>query len=298
MTHPTFRIAAALTMTLTLGGFSLAWADDPDPFVGTFRMNAEPPGDRKAELIIQRAKSGSPGYRLTRTAEGRTLEGRGHVEQSQLAVTFSPRRGACDRVDALFEPAEARQPIPASYRIDPKGQLRGVFAGTSEVEVRLPAKAPDSKANQGLLPSPLPTREGRGLTLLRNESHGLTLLRNDGPTSYRKSLGKVPLPNQQRLHKHSWSDYRFEVRKAKGEVFVVFKHPRLSAFLDDAVKAAQDAVSYSILLAVVTENPAVGLKAFLPIWKLAMTKRVGGRVVKEFSVNLDWKKRTTSWSNH
>ena len=68
--------------------------------------------------------------------------------------------------------------------------------------------------------------------------------------------------------------------------------------LDDAVEAARESVSYSILLAVVTENPAVGLKAFLPIWKLAMAKKVGERVAKEFGVKLEWKKRTTSWSNH
>lgn len=115
---------------------------------------------------------------------------------------------------------------------------------------------------------------------------------------YTISIGKSPLPNQHRLHKHGTFDYRFEARQCKTEVFVRFTHPTIDQFINDAVTCAGIAAIGSVIAAATTGAIPAAYAIFYPAWKACMILKVGATVVADFNVELFTKSSCGCWENH
>ncbi|MBA3314907.1 MAG: hypothetical protein H0T47_16670 [Planctomycetaceae bacterium] len=115
---------------------------------------------------------------------------------------------------------------------------------------------------------------------------------------YRHSLGTHNLPNNTRLHKHGTFDYRFETQSVKWEVYVTFRHPTMSDFINDAITCVGAAAVGSVIVAVVLESPQAGLAIFTPAWKACMVAKVGLAIANEIQVELSKDKIHGPWSGH
>lgn len=117
-------------------------------------------------------------------------------------------------------------------------------------------------------------------------------------SEHRHRLGTHNLPNNTRVHKHGTFDYRFETRSVKWEVSVIFRHPTMSDFVNDAISCVGAAAVGSVVAAVVFESPPVGLALFKPAWKACMVAKVGAAIANDIQVELVRDKIHGSWTNH
>jgi len=114
---------------------------------------------------------------------------------------------------------------------------------------------------------------------------------------YTHNLGTHNLPNNARLHRHDTWDYRVETRSVKWEVYVTFKHPTMSDFVNDAITCTRAAAIGSVIAAVVFNSPQVGLALFKPAWQACMKQKIGQRA-SEVTVELGKRKIHGPWSGH
>jgi len=115
---------------------------------------------------------------------------------------------------------------------------------------------------------------------------------------YTHKLGRHNLPNQTRLHRHGPFDIRFETRSQKIEVFVTFRHPTMSDFVNHAVSCVAAAAVASAITAAATNSPNAGLAIFKPGWKACMVAKVGAAIANQIQVTLSTKTVTGPWSGH
>ena len=115
---------------------------------------------------------------------------------------------------------------------------------------------------------------------------------------HRHPLGTHVLPNQTRIHRHGTFDVRFETRSQRIKVFVVFRHPTLSTFLNHAISCVAAAAVGSAVVAAATSNPGAGLALFMPGWKACMVAKVGATIANQIQVELKTETITGPWSGH
>ena len=115
---------------------------------------------------------------------------------------------------------------------------------------------------------------------------------------YTHKLGRHKLPNQTRLHWHGPSDIRFETRSQSIEVFVTFRHPTMSDFVNHAVSCLAAASVASAVTAAATNSPNAGIAIFKPGWKACMVAKVGATIANQIQVKLSTKTVTGTWSGH
>jgi hypothetical protein len=119
-----------------------------------------------------------------------------------------------------------------------------------------------------------------------------------GLAEYTHKLGTHTLPNNTRVHKHGTFDYRFETQSVKWEVFITFRHPTMTNFIEDAIECVGAAAVGSVIVAVVLESPQVGLAIFEPAWKLCMAGKVGKAIANDIQVELTKNNVHGPWTNH
>ena len=114
---------------------------------------------------------------------------------------------------------------------------------------------------------------------------------------YTHKLGTHNLPNQSRVHMHGVVP-RVETRSQKWEVFVTFRHPTMSDFVNHAVSCVGAAAVSSVITAVATNSPQAGLAIFKPSWWACMKSRLGNAIANQIQVELSRKKIVGTWSGH
>jgi hypothetical protein len=115
---------------------------------------------------------------------------------------------------------------------------------------------------------------------------------------YSHKLGKSPLPNEHRIHKHGRFDYRNEARSCETTVFIKFTHPTLDRYLNDAITCCAIGALASVITAVAAGNVAGGYAIFYPAWRLCMIAKVGESVVRDFRIEFFGQKRCGCWEYH
>ncbi len=118
------------------------------------------------------------------------------------------------------------------------------------------------------------------------------------PASRTYKLGSSPLPNESRLHRHSITDYRWETRHCKAEVFVRFTHPTIDQYINDAITCTAISGLASVIAAVASGNVAAGYGIFYPAWKLCMLTKLAASIVNDINVELFAKTKCGCWENH
>lgn len=117
-------------------------------------------------------------------------------------------------------------------------------------------------------------------------------------TSHRVRLGGAKGPNQHRLHKHGRFDFRTETRKAYTNVYVVFKHPSMCQYVNDAVDCIPWGVASAVVTAALSESVDIGLKMFYPVWYTCFSVKVGLTTAKEMGLEIIVESEHSCWSNH
>ena len=83
----------------------------------------------------------------------------------------------------------------------------------------------------------------------------------------------------------------------RAHVYADIKHPTLKDFVDDAVTCSAVAATASVVAAVATENPGIGLAVFKPAWQVCMVAKAI-KEVNKFEIVLGADHEYTCWSHH
>ena len=111
-------------------------------------------------------------------------------------------------------------------------------------------------------------------------------------------LGYNPIGRQLRLHDHSLTDVRTEMRSGREYVFVSITHPGIVSFLSSAVECAQYACTAAVITAACTGAIAAAYALFYPAWKVCMLTKVAEDIVFNCSLSLYTKGKWGCWDYH